>query len=273
MFNHLKSLQSSVSTRSIMSLFDADPQRAATFSARFGDMLFDYSKTNIDQDTKSALLELAVSRAVAQKRDAMFGGAKINDTEGRAVLHTALRNLDGDAITVDGENVMDEVLSTLARMREFANDVRSGAYRGQGGQITDVVNIGIGGSDLGPAMATLALAPFHDGPRCHFVSNVDGAHIADTLRDLNPETTLVIVASKTFTTIETMTNAETARAWMAGQVTTPATQFAALSTSAEKTAAFGIDASRVVGFADWVGGRYSMWGADWPVADDRDWPR
>ena len=260
MFNHLKSLQSSVSTRSIMSLFDADPQRAATFSARFGDMLFDYSKTNIDQDAKSALLELAISREVAQKRDAMFGGAKINDTEGRAVLHTALRNLDGDAITVDGENVMDEVLSTLARMREFANDVRSGAYRGQGGQITDVVNIGIGGSDLGPAMATLALAPFHDGPRCHFVSNVDGAHIADTLRDLNPETTLVIVASKTFTTIETMTNAETARAWMAGQVTTPATQFAALSTSAEKTAAFGIDASRVFGFADWVGGRYSMWG-------------
>ncbi len=260
MFDLLKSMQNSVAARSILSLFDADPNRAATFSARFGDMLFDYSKTNIDVATKAALLELATHRDLAQKRDAMFDGAKINDTEGRAVLHTALRNLDGDAITVDGENVMDEVLSTLSLMRDFANAVRSGGYQGHGGHITDVVNIGIGGSDLGPAMATLALAPFHDGPRCHFVSNVDGAHVADTLRDLNPETTLVIVASKTFTTIETMTNAETARAWMAQLVTTPATQFAALSTSADKTAAFGIDASRVLGFADWVGGRYSMWG-------------
>jgi glucose-6-phosphate isomerase len=138
--------------------------------------------------------------------------------------------------------------------------VRSGAFKGQGGRITDVVNIGIGGSDLGPAMATLALAPFHDGPRVHFVSNVDGAHIHDTLRGLDPETTLVIVASKTFTTIETMTNADTARRWMAARVANPAAQFAAVSTAGDKTAAYGIDPARVFGFEDWVGGRYSMWG-------------
>ncbi|MGB8811617.1 MAG: glucose-6-phosphate isomerase, partial [Paracoccaceae bacterium] len=183
----------------------------------------------------------------------------INQTEGRAVLHTALRNLDTPVI-VDGRDVMPDVRVTHARMQAFANDVRDGGFKGQGGAITDVVNIGIGGSDLGPAMAVLALAPFHDGPRCHFVSNVDGAHIHDTLRGLNPETTLVIVASKTFTTIETMTNAETARTWMSARVANPAAQFAAVSTAADKTAAFGIDAACVFGFEDWVGGRYSLWG-------------
>jgi glucose-6-phosphate isomerase len=145
-------------------------------------------------------------------------------------------------------------------MRAFATSVRDGGFAGQGGRITDVVNIGIGGSDLGPAMATLALAPYHDGPRTHFVSNVDGADWADTARDLDPETTLVIVASKTFTTIETITNAKTARDWMGAKVADPAAQFAALSTAQDKTTAFGIDPSRVFGFADWVGGRYSMWG-------------
>ncbi|MGA1760389.1 MAG: glucose-6-phosphate isomerase, partial [Paracoccaceae bacterium] len=254
MFTDLKSIWAATQGRSILSLFDADADRARRFSVAFDDMLFDYSKTNIDTAAMQALIKLAQDRGVGAKRDAMFGGDEINDTEGRAVLHTALRNLDGGAIHVDGADVMPEVLETLSRMRDFANAVRSGAYQGQGGAITDVVNIGIGGSDLGPAMATLALAPFHDGPRCHFVSNVDGAHIADILRDLDPTTTLVIVASKTFTTIETMTNAQTAKDWMAGTVTNPAAQFAALSTSAEKTAAFGIDASRVFGFADWVGG-------------------
>ena len=205
MFDTLKSLYSKVSDRSILSLFD-DPNRAGEFSVRFDQMLFDYSKTNIDNAARTALLDLARDRGVAQKRDAMFQGVKINDTEGRAVLHTALRNLDGDAISVDGQDVMPEVLQTLSLMGDFAEVVRSGDFVGQGGRITDVVNIGIGGSDLGPAMATLALAPYHDGPKCHFVSNVDGAHISDVLRDLNPETTLVIVASKTFTTIETMTN-------------------------------------------------------------------
>ena len=247
-----------VAERSLLELFENE-KRAAEFSAEHSGFLFDYSKTNIDAETRDLLLELARGAGVEAKRDAMFLGARINETEGRAVLHTALRNLDAQVV-VDGADVMPEVRETHARMAAFAEDVRAGRYTGQGGKITDVVNIGIGGSDLGPAMAVLALAPYHDGPRCHFVSNVDGAHIHDTLRGLNPETTLVIVASKTFTTIETMTNAETARKWMAAKVASPAAQFAALSTAADKTSAFGIDAARVFGFADWVGGRYSMWG-------------
>ena len=176
------------------------------------------------------------------------------------MLHTALRAGPEAVIAVDGADVMREVRETLARMADFARDLRSGRITGQGGAITDVINIGIGGSDLGPVMATLALAPYHDGPRVHYVSNVDGAHVADVLKGLNPETTLVIVASKTFTTIETMTNAETARRWMAGKVRNTGAQFAAVSTAAEKTAAMGIDPSRVFGFEDWVGGRYSIWG-------------
>ena len=238
--------------RHILSLFDA-PDRAASFSGQAGDMLFDYSKTNIDADTLDALLALVEAADVAGKREAMFSGQPINDTEGRAVLHTALRNLDGGPVMVQGKDVMPGVLETLARMRAYAEEVRGSA-------ITDVVNIGIGGSDLGPAMAVQALAPYHDGPRCHFVSNVDGAHIADTLRGLDAKTTLVIVASKTFTTIETMTNARTAKAWMADHGGDPEKQFAALSTAGDLTAAFGIPAQRVFGFEDWVGGRYSMWG-------------
>ena len=244
--------------RAILDLF-TDPTRATDFSARLGDMLFDYSKTNIDTDARDQLLALATTTNVAAKRDAMFAGAKINETEGRAVLHTALRNL-GDPVILDGHDVMPAVRATHAMMEAFCNDVRTGKFKGQGGKITDVVNIGIGGSDLGPAMAALALAPYHDGPRCHFISNVDGANAHDVLQTLDPTTTLVIVASKTFTTIETITNAETVRAWMAHKVTNPGAQFAAVSTSTEKTAAFGIDAARVFGFEDWVGGRYSMWG-------------
>ncbi|SIO22225.1 glucose-6-phosphate isomerase [Rhodovulum sp. ES.010] len=247
-----------VRDRSILSLFEAG-DRAAAFSVRAEGMLFDYSKTNIDAETRELLLELARAAGVETRREAMFVGEKINETEGRAVLHTALRATEGP-VTVDGKDVMPEVRATLARMRDFAGAVRDGTFRGQGGRISDVVNIGIGGSDLGPAMGCRALAPYHDGPRCHFVSNVDGAHIADTLKGLNPETTLVIVASKTFTTVETMTNAEAARAWMAEAVAQPGAQFAALSSALEKTAAFGIDESRVFGFEDWVGGRYSMWG-------------
>lgn len=254
----LRAHHATLGDRRISTLLE-DPARAAEFSARQGEMLFDFSKTSLDAKGLSLLLDLAQAAEVEAKRDAMFTGEKINVTEGRAVLHTALRNLNA-AVHVDGENVMPPVRATYARMVDFARAIREGAIKGQGGAYTDVVNIGIGGSDLGPAMAYLALAPFADGPRCHFVSNVDGAHIHDTLRGLNPETTLVIVASKTFTTIETMTNAETARAWMAGKVAMPASQFAAVSTSADRTAAFGIDASRVFGFEDWVGGRYSMWG-------------
>ena len=256
-WNALSDHHAAIKDRSILSLFD--DARAAAFSTRHGDMLFDFAKTNIDARGMALLQALAASAKVAQKRDAMFGGAAINETEDRAVLHTALRNLSGSVI-VGGRDVMPDVRATLARMRAFADDVRQGRFKGQGGAITDVVNIGIGGSDLGPAMACIALSPFADGPRAHFVSNVDGAHVADVLRGLNPETTLVIVASKTFTTIETMTNAETARIWMAAKVANPGAQFAAVSTAAEKTAAFGIDASRVFGFEDWVGGRYSMWG-------------
>ncbi len=257
LWTQLADHHAAVQHRPILSLFDAS--RAARFSTRLGEMLFDYSKTNLDESALGLLLDLADQSGVAAKRDAMFAGAKINETEGRAVLHTALRNLDAP-VMVDGRDVMPAVRATLARMEAFADDVRTGRFSGQGGAITDVVNIGIGGSDLGPAMACLALAPYHDGPRCHFISNVDGAHAHDILARLSPATTLVIVASKTFTTIETMTNAETARAWMAAQVTDPAAQFAAVSTAADKTAAFGIPASRVFGFEDWVGGRYSMWG-------------
>jgi glucose-6-phosphate isomerase len=244
--------------RHILDLMDEN--RASEFSVLAGGMLFDYAKTNIDPDTRAALVALAEASGVAEKRAAMFRGDKINLTEGRAVLHVALRAGEADVIQVDGKDVLPEVRRIRGLCAAFARDVRSGRFRGQGGQITDVVNIGIGGSDLGPAMATLALAPFHDGPRVHFASNVDGAHIHDTLRGLNPETTLVIVASKTFTTIETMTNADTARRWMAVKVANPAAQFAAVSTAGDKTAAYGIDPGRVFGFEDWVGGRYSMWG-------------
>ncbi len=223
-------------------------------------MLFDWSKTNIDAKSLELLLELSEVTGVSAKREAMFsGGAKINETEGgRAVLHTALRDPGPDPVLVDGQNVLPAVHATLDRMDAFATKIRDG------GRFTDVVNIGIGGSDLGPAMACLALAPYHDGPRCHFVSNVDGgAHIHDTLKGgLDPTTTLVIVASKTFTTIETMTNAATARAWLASAVDIPpGDHFAALSSNEEKTAEWGgIAPDRVFGFEDWVGGRYSLWG-------------
>ncbi len=246
-----------VAGRHILVLFDA--ARATGFSARADGLLFDYSKTNIDAEGRALLLELAEAADLAGKREAMFTGAKINETEGRAVLHTALRNLSG-RVLVDGRDVMPEVRAVHGRMAAFAQAVRAGHFVGAGGAFTDVVNIGIGGSDLGPAMGYLALAPYADGPRCHFVSNVDGAHIHDLLAPLDPATTLVIVASKTFTTIETMTNAETTKRWMAAKVAVPAAQFAAVSTALDKTSAFGIDAERVFGFEDWVGGRYSMWG-------------
>ena len=243
----------------ILSLFD-DPKRFDLFSAQAGGLLFDYSKTNLNAEALDLLVNLAQASGLVEKRAAMFSGVKINETEGRAVLHTALRAAPDAQVMVDGENVVPAIQATLARMAAFADDVRNGTFQGQGGRITDVVNIGIGGSDLGPVMATIALAPYHDGPRLHYVSNIDGAHIADVLAPLNPETTLIIVASKTFTTIETMTNAQTALGWMAAKVKNPATQFAALSTAGDKTAAFGIDAARVFGFDDWVGGRYSIWG-------------
>lgn len=255
MTDHWKTLHAqadAVRDRSLSEL-SRDRGRSQVFSAQTGDMLFDYSKTNIDMDTRDALLALAREAQVESKRDAMFSGAAINETEGRAVLHTALRNLDGGAVSVGGQDVMPEIHATRAAMAKFAERIRKS-------DVTDVINIGIGGSDLGPAMAVAALAPYHDGPRCHFVSNVDGADISDTLRGLDAKTTLVIIASKTFTTIETMTNARTARAWILDQGGDPKRQFAALSTAQDRTEAFGIDPAHVFGFEDWVGGRYSVWG-------------
>ena len=230
----------------IADLFAADADRAHEFSVDACGMLFDYSKTAIDASTRDRLIELCGAAGVDAARARMFAGARINETEGRAVLHTALRNLDA-SVEVDGSDVMPAVRETFDRMVAYADEVRASG-------ITDVVNIGIGGSDLGPAMAYRALSPYADGPRCHFVSNVDGADIADALKGLNGETTLVIVASKTFTTIETMTNAETAKARL------PGATFAALSSSVDRAGAFGIPPERVFGFEDWVGGRYSMWG-------------
>lgn len=257
----LKVAATSAAETPILDRFD-DPDRANVFSIEAGDLLFDYSKTSMDVAGRDCLLGLYEAAQVDARRNAMFSGALINETENRAVLHTALRNLTGDPVIVDGQDVMPGVLETLARMETFASALRDGRARVSGGKITDVVNIGIGGSDLGPAMVTLALAPYADGPKCHFVSNVDGAHINDVLLPLDPARTLVIVASKTFTTIETMTNAATARRWISEAVGEAAvgTHFAALSTSADKTIEFGISPERVFGFEDWIGGRYSIWG-------------
>ena len=243
--------------------FAEDPKRFETFSLSVGDFLLDYSKNLVDADLMNRLVTLAEAAGVAERRDAMFAGEEINVTEHRPVLHVALRSKPDDVFMAEGRNVVPDVHEVLDRMAAFAEGVRSGAIAGQGGRFTDVVNIGIGGSDLGPAMATLALHAFHDGPRLHFVSNVDGADIRDTLAGLDPKTTLFLVASKTFTTIETMTNAATARAWIVGGVGEDhvGAHFAALSTALPKVAAFGIAEDRTFGFWDWVGGRYSVWSA------------
>jgi len=244
--------------------FATDPQRFSRYTVAVDDMLLDYSKCAVSEETLSLLEKLAEAAGVADRREAMFSGARINVTENRAVLHTALRNDASRPVMLDGRNVMPDVEAVLAAMSIFAEGIRSGELKGATGKpFSDVVNIGIGGSDLGPVMATLALAPYHDGPRLHYVSNVDGAHIHDTLRDLDPESTLFIIASKTFTTIETMTNAATARGWIADKLGQEAVgaHFAAVSTALDKVAAFGIDESRVFGFWDWVGGRYSLWSA------------
>ncbi|MER9065408.1 glucose-6-phosphate isomerase [Mesorhizobium sp. M0902] len=249
---------------SMREAFAADPQRFEKFSASDGDLLLDWSKCAVDARTMELLEKLAEAADLEGRRDAMFAGKKINVTEGRAVLHTALRNLTGKGIVLDGQDVKAEVLAVLDAMGAFADAVRSGKAAGATGKkITDIVNIGIGGSDLGPAMATLALAPYHDGPRAHYVSNIDGAHIHDTLKGLSAETTLFIIASKTFTTVETMTNAETARRWVEKALGKEAVgkHFAAVSTALDLVAKFGIAPDRVFGFWDWVGGRYSVWGA------------
>lgn len=250
--------------RPLRALFAEDSARFTDFSARLDDLLLDYSKTAVTAQTRALLLELAEATGVAGQRDAMFAGEATNTTEKRAVLHTALRAPKSHSVLVDGQDVMPAIHETLDRLAAFADGVRGGRIAASdGAPFTDVVNIGIGGSDLGPVMVTLALAPYHDGPRLHYVSNVDGAHIADTLARLDPARTLFIVASKTFTTVETMTNAATARRWIAAALGEAAVgaHFAAVSTALDKVAAFGIAPDRVFGFWDWVGGRYSVWSA------------
>jgi glucose-6-phosphate isomerase len=249
--------------RSIRRLFDDDARRFRNFSASCGDLILDYSKNRIDAAALQALVALADVAGVPARRDRMFAGERINETEDRAVLHVALRARPGDVFKADGKDVVADVQSVLAAAGSFARGVHSGAVAGEGGLFTDVVNIGIGGSDLGPAMVTRALRPYADGPRLHFVSNVDGAHIADTLSGLNAGTTMFLVASKTFTTVETMTNAATARRWIVDQLgeASVGKHFAAMSTALDKVKAFGIGEDRTFGFWDWVGGRYSVWSA------------
>jgi len=264
LFEKLAAHAATFEDRSLRTLFAQDPGRFAKFSVKHDDLLIDFSKTLLDDTALDLLIELAEASNVPQRRDAMFAGEKINETEDRAVLHTALRNRSGEPVMVDGQDVMPDVFDVLNAMADFCDGIRSGDIAAANGQaFTDVVNIGIGGSDLGPVMTTLALSPYHDGPALHYVSNVDGAHIADTLAELDPATTLIIVASKTFTTIETMTNAQTARRWIAETLGEDAVgdHFAAVSTALDKVAAFGIQEDRVFGFWDWVGGRYSVWSA------------
>jgi len=245
-------------------LFATDTQRFDKFSLSYGDILLDYSKNRITDQTLALLLQLARDCEVENWRERMFSGEKINFTEDRAVLHTALRNRSNKPVFVDGEDVMPGVNRVLAQMRDFTERVRNGVWKGYSGKtITDVVNIGIGGSDLGPFMVCGALKPYsRPDLRAHFVSNVDGAHLAMALQRCHPETTLFIVASKTFTTQETLTNAHSARAWFlqaAKDEAHIAKHFVALSTNAPEVVRFGIDTANMFEFWDWVGGRYSLW--------------
>ncbi|CAG5026648.1 unnamed protein product [Parnassius apollo] len=254
----------------ILQLFQQDADRFKKFSLRLqtpndGDILLDYSKNRVDATAFDLLLNLAKSRGVEQARDAMFSGEKINFTENRAVLHVALRNRQNKPILVNGADVTPDVNAVLAHMKEFSQQVIGGQWKGYTGKpITDVINIGIGGSDLGPLMVTEALKPYANHLKVHFVSNIDGTHLAEVLKRLNPETALFIIASKTFTTQETITNATSAKNWFLDVAKDPsavAKHFVALSTNAEKVTAFGIDSKNMFGFWDWVGGRYSLWSA------------
>ena len=247
-------------------MFADDPDRFSKYSLKFTDILFDYSKHRITDETLSLLFKMAREAKIEDWRNKMFVGEKINITENRAVLHTALRNRANTPVIVDGNDVMPEVNAVLTQMRQFSDKVRSGKWLGYSGKrITDIVNIGIGGSDLGPVMVCDALKPYASPDlNVHFVSNIDGAHLMRALNVCNPETTLFIVASKTFTTQETMTNAHSARAWFlksAKDESQVAKHFVALSTNVQAVTDFGIDTSNMFAFWDWVGGRYSLWSA------------
>ena len=248
----------------LRSLFQYNPERFNQFSVQREEYLFDYSKNLIDAKTFELLQNLAEESKLKSAIDAMFSGEKINETEGRAVLHTALRDFSDQEILVDGENIKPGIKRVLNQMKTFSEKIISGEHKGfSGKEITDVVNIGIGGSDLGPVMVCSALKHFKTRLNVHFVSNVDGNHIAEVLKNLNPETTLFIIASKTFTTQETMTNADSAKAWFlkSGKQEEVAKHFVALSTNTNAVKIFGIAEENIFEFWDWVGGRYSLWSA------------
>ncbi|HXX63390.1 MAG TPA: glucose-6-phosphate isomerase, partial [Bacteroidota bacterium] len=255
-----------IGTRHMRELFREDPNRFARFSLRWEDMLVDFAKHRVTEETMRLLYALARARDVEGWRDRMFAGERINTTEQRAVLHVALRNRSDRPVHVDGVDVMPGVRRVLAHMRQFSDALRAGTHHGYTGQrISDVVNIGIGGSDLGPVMVCEALKHYcSPAISAHFVSNVDGTHIAETLRTLSPETTLFIIASKTFTTQETIVNAGSARRWFlesGARETDIAKHFVALSTNEKEVVKFGIDPRNMFEFWDWVGGRYSLWSA------------
>ncbi len=261
----LKEERRAWNTQHLRDLFAQDKKRHTRFSLQLDDLLLDYSKNLVRPQTMKLLVRLARETGVETLRDAMFSGEKINLTEDRAVLHTALRNRSEREVVVDGHDVMPDVRSVLARMREFTDRVRTDQWKGYTDlPITDVVNIGIGGSDLGPAMVCLGLKPYGGNIKAHFVSNVDPSHLYDTLEDLDPATTLFIIASKTFTTQETLLNAQAARTWFldtAKDSAAVAKHFVAVSTNEAAVTAFGIDPTNMFGFWDWVGGRYSLWSA------------
>jgi glucose-6-phosphate isomerase len=254
-----------ITSKNLKDLFKADSERFTKFSTTFNDILLDYSKNRIDDETVALLIQLAKECRVKDAAEAMFSGERINATENRPVLHIALRNRSNSPIYVDGQDVMRDVNKVLDQMKNFCEAIISGSWKGYTGKaITDVVNIGIGGSDLGPVMVTEALKSYKNHLQMHFVSNVDATHIVETLKPLNPETTLFLIASKTFTTQETMANAHSARDWFiagGGKDGEVAKHFAALSTNAQAVEKFGIDTKNMFEFWDWVGGRYSLWSA------------
>ncbi|MBA4371957.1 MAG: glucose-6-phosphate isomerase [Thermodesulfovibrio sp.] len=262
-WQELKTHFSAMKKLQMRDLFEADPERFEKFSLRFEDILLDYSKNIITDETMRLLCGLARETRVVEAAENMFSGQKINETEGRAVLHVALRNRSNTPVYYDGRDVMPEVNAVLRKVEAFSAEVISGAWKGYTGRpVTDIVNIGIGGSDLGPVMVTEALKPYRTQIRVHFVSNIDGTHIMETLRGLSPETTLFMIASKTFTTQETMTNAYTARQWFlnaAGDMAFVKKHFVAISTNEAAVQTFGISLENMFVFWDWVGGRYSLW--------------
>lgn len=265
-YKKLSSHFASISQKHMKDMFKEDADRFSNFSLQFEDILFDYSKNNINEETKQLLVELATELELGDAINKMFSGDVINETENRAVLHTALRNRSNTPVLVDGKDVMPDINKVLAQMKTFSDKVISGAWKGYTGKaITDIVNIGIGGSDLGPVMVTEALKAYSKpNIKLHFVSNVDGTHIVETLKKVSPETTLFIVASKTFTTQETMSNAHSARNWflaVAKNEEFVKSHFVALSTNEKGVTQFGIDAQNMFAFWDWVGGRYSLWSA------------